>query len=424
MFRDPTDLPDVPQHAFLARQPILDRGCRLIGYELLFRPSIDHSTAGSCAEQATARVITDAVSAFGLDSLTRGKLAFINVNRTLLLDDLTGLAGLLPPSGVVIELLEDIEADDDVLAACRELRRAGYALALDDFTLNERTADLVPMARYIKLDRPSTADPDMPAKIASLCRGPRPSLLAEKVETVEQFDAGLTAGFDYFQGYFFGRPTMQYARSLPGPQIGSLRLLKAVEDPNLQLLDLQALIERDPALCYRILRSVNTARFAQTRQITSIRQALLLMGLLTARRLISLWILAGLGLSANPELLAMSATRARCCEQLAALMGGWPTDAESAAAEGFLLGMCSLLDAILEQPMAVLVRDLPLSADVQAALLGEDNAWRRLLDVVTAFERGDWDVATQRASAAGLDAGDVARAHQAALRWSAEFDLD
>jgi c-di-GMP-related signal transduction protein len=417
MLKDGADGPTSPQvesQVFIARQPILDRSRRVMGYELLFRETGHDATAGACSEQASARVLTDAVMAFGLDTLTFGKPAFINVTRGLL-NDLAGLDKVLPPSKVVLELLEDIEGDEEVKRACLDLKRAGYALALDDFVLNDRTAPLVPLATYIKLDTPLVADEDLPRRLAALCPDGRPFLLAEKVETFEQFTAAYDNGFDYFQGFFFGRPRTQRASTIPGHQIGYIRLLEALQDPELDPVRFERLVEHDPALCYRLLRTVNSAGFAQRRPVTSIRQAIVLMGVGMVRRWASLWLLAGLGETAHPELLTMASIRARSCELVA------EHAAATLSSEGFLLGMCSLLDAILDQPMPSLVEQLPLSGPVQSALLGEDNTERRILDCAIAQERGDWSSSEELAERAGVPSYVAAQAHQSALRWSAEF---
>lgn len=410
------DLTKVNSHVFIARQPILDRSRRVIAYELLFRPSRDAVGSETSSEQASARVVTDAVMAFGLDTLTQGRPAFINVTRSLLLGGLVGLEEILPPSKVVLELLEDIEADAEVVEACRALRRAGYSLALDDFVLTDRTAGLVPMADYVKVDLLSTPEPLLRRDLARLSPTKPPALLAEKIETLEQFDAAFAEGYDYFQGFFFDRPATHRARSIPGHRLGYLRLLRALQDPDLDVTKLERLIEQDASLCYRILRTVNSAGFAQVHKVASIRQAVVLMGVGTVRRWVSLWLLAGLGEEAHPELITMSAVRARCCEVLA----GQVRDA-GVMPEGFLLGMCSLLDAILDQPMPVVVDQLPLSPTMQAALLGEDNVGRRLLDCAIAQERGQWRRSQELADRVGLPHNALAAAHQSALRWSAEF---
>ena len=386
-----------------------------MAYELLFRSSEDALAAGPLSERASAAVVTDAVMAFGLDGLTLGRPAFINATRRLLLEGLLGLEEILPPDRVVIEILEDVEADAEVLDACQALKRAGYALALDDFVLTDRTAGLVPLADYVKIDSLAHEEGDVKSALASLCRGRTPALVAEKVETPEQYEQALALGFDYFQGYFFGRPSTQSTRRLPGQRIGQLHLLRMLQDPDLDVSRLEALIQREAGLCYRLLRTANSAGFGQSHPVTSIRQAIVLMGVGVVRRWVMLWILAGLDGNAHPELLAMAAVRARCCELLADRMPGVSPE------EGFLLGMCSLLDAILDQPMPAIVEELPLAPAMRAALVGEDTPERCLLDCAIALERGEWTGSSARAERAGVDSRTQAAAHQAALRWFAGF---
>ncbi len=402
----------VSQQTCLARQPILDRANRVFAYELLFRSSGTLDVCPNQDDQSSARVISDAVLEFGLDALTQGKLAFINITRELLLE---GLPAALPPKKVVIELLETIDGDAEVVAACQAFRRAGYAIALDDFIWSDRTEPLVAVADYIKVDV-LQADAETRRRLLATRRSDGPALLAEKVETLAQFDAARTDGFAFFQGYFFGRPIMQHGRPTLGHQAGHLRLLSALQDPDLTLAKLEALIQHDPSLCYRVLRTVNSASFAQARTIDSIRQALLLLGVDTVKRWASLWAMAGLSETSHPELMVMSTVRARCCELLFSASRG-----PAAAPEGFLLGLCSLLDAILERPIESILDHLPLSASVRGALRGEDNEPRRLLECAIAFERGDWDRAATLARRAGVSPAVLAAAHQDALRASAQF---
>jgi EAL and modified HD-GYP domain-containing signal transduction protein len=353
------------------------------------------------------------VLTFGLGALTHGRRAFINVPRRLLLD---GLPESLPASQVVLELLEDIQGDEDVLDACRALRRAGYAIALDDFVLTPCTRPLVDVADYIKVDFLAAHGQEARREIVAACRGGRPQLLAEKVESADQFQAALDEGFSYFQGFFFGRPVTRTAREIPAQRLAHLRLLRALQDPALTIQKLDELIRQDVSLCFRVLRTVNSAACGQYRRIDSITQALVLMGVGVVRRWVSLWVLAGLSEGAHPELAVMSAVRARCCELLAARAHG----AESGA-EGFLIGMCSLLDVILGRSMAEVLSLLPLSDSAQAALLGGDSDSSRLLASVMAFERADWGRVGDLASQAGVTLSDLAGAYHDAMSWAADF---
>jgi len=398
---------------FIARQPILNRDRRVYGYELLFKPTkpIEESTAP--VDQTAAKVIADALLSIGLETLTDGRRAFVNVSRRLLLG---GVPNVLPPDRVVLSLGADIEADKEVLEACEELKKKGYALAIDDFVPNEWTADLVPLASFIKVDFLSVSDPDTRKRIISTQTTSGPVLIAKAIETMDTFEHAVREGYAYFQGFFFGRPLITAGREVPGHQVANLRLMRALYDPDLTVHQLEELIKHDASLCYRILRTVNSATYMLQQPVQSIRQALVLLGRDTVRRWASLWALAGLSERAHSELVIMSTVRGRCCELLAGKMGG-----EDAAGEGFLAGMCSLLDAILERPMKDVLRDLPLDPETQAALLGEDNPTRRLLDSVIAYENGQWDRCMQHAQHAGADASQLPIAYNQALKWSREL---
>ena len=394
----------------VARQPILDRNRKVYGYDLRFQELPDSQHSSTHGDIAAARLISDGILAIGLDNLIDGRKAFVNVGRNLLLE---GIPAVLPPARVVIELSADIEADADVVAACRELRSAGYSLAVDDFVLNEWTADLVPFANFLKVDfseAPADGRPHLPGPAAA-----QPMLIAKKVETLDVFERASQEGYAYFQGFFFGRPLILQGRDVPGHKLAHLRLLQALNDPDLSVHHLEHLIKHDAALCYRILRTVNSSAFALQSPVHSIREALVLLGRDTVRRWASLWALAGLNENAHGELTVMSTVRARCCEILAASAG------DDAAAEGFLVGMCSLLDAILGRPMDAILADLPVAESTRAALLGEDNRARRLLDCAIAYEQGDWDRCATLAGRAGITLAKLPQAFSDALRWSREL---
>jgi EAL and modified HD-GYP domain-containing signal transduction protein len=402
-----------PDLVFLARQPILDRARRVFAYELLYRPSALAGESGTQATEASAKLISDAVLAFGLEALTHARPAFINVTRDLLLQ---GIPPTLPAKRVVLELLETIEADEEVVSACRELRRAGYRIALDDFSLTDRTAPLLAVADFVKVDFLQAANRAARHQVAEAGRAQGAALLAEKVETLEEFDLATNEGFDYFQGYFFGRPTVESAREVPADQIGYFRLLSALQDPDLSVRKLERLVEHDASLCFRVLRTVNSAGFGQATRIGSIQQALILLGMDAIRRWVSLWVLAGLNERAHPEVVDMASIRARCCELLALRQSG-----PDAAPGGFLLGMCSLLDAILARPMEWLLEQLPLPPATAAALRGDDTPGRRMLDCAIAYERGEWDRCVSLAARAGIDPAVLPMAHQDAVIWTSEF---
>lgn len=400
-------------HAFVARQPIVDREKRVWGYELLFRPDDGSHADAADPGKATARVIVDALFAIGLDTLVGDRLAFVNVGRDLLLD---GLPTVLPHDRVVLELGADIEGDDEVLAACRALRADGFTLAIDDFVLTEGTAPLVPLASYLKVDFQFATRTAWRASIGALHRPGGPLLTAKRIERPDEFAAGLAEGFSYFQGYFLGHPVPVPGRSIASVDMARLQLLQALQNPLLSLAQIEEIVKPDPALCYQILQTVNSAAFAQRRHVQSIRQALLLLGRDAVRRWVSVWTLASLGAKSHPELITMSAIRARCCEVLGEGLGG-----ETMAAEGFLVGLCSLLDAILGISMAAVVKGVPLSAESREALAGGRNRLRSILDCTIAYERGDWTSCQAHAVDAGVDMRDVPAAYLDAMQWMREL---
>lgn len=401
------------ESVFVARQPILDRQQRLFAYELLCRASIDAESCLTPHDQASARVITNAVTAIGLDVLTKGHPAFINVTRRLLLD---GVVSAIPPECVVVELLEDIEADAEVVAACRELKQAGYAIALDDFLLNERTADLVPLADYIKVDF-LASDRPMRDAVARLQTNGRPALLAEKIETAEAFEAAIDEGYAYFQGFFLGRPATKGARSAPAINHAALKLMAAVNDPRLSISQLENLLKHDAALCYRLLRAVNSARFSLRTRVYSVRDALILLGRDTVRHWVSVLVLADLRGQASEEMVTWASVRARFCE----LTSAHAADRHQFD-ESFLLGMCSVLDSLLGCSMSDLLAQLPLSDGSKAALLGQDNANRQLLDCIVTYERGEWTRCFALASGLGIDPAVLPQLYAEALRWAHTID--
>jgi EAL and modified HD-GYP domain-containing signal transduction protein len=399
--------------AFIARQPILDRAQRVIGYELLFRASDMADRFSGSPEVASARVIADALGSFGLDVMTHGRLAFINLTRSMLLDSVTSL---LPPKGVVLELLEQIEADDEVLACCRDLKEKGYTLALDDFLPSAANRELIPLVDYVKVDLATVAD--LPAWVREVQNGrwsasTPVALVAERIETAEDFRRAAEAGMTHFQGFFLGKPATQRARRIPEARLGYLRLMHAISNPDMTLSRLEELIKPDAALCLRVLRTVNSAAFGLRTEVGSIREALVLLGLDPIQRWVKLWAMTSLAQGSHPELLLNAIVRARTCELL------WTSDdVTTPSGQGFLLGMCSILDAIFDAPMENVVAQLPLDETLRAALLGDDNSARRLLDAVLAYERGNWNTWQGLAARAGLPERMFAGASTDAMTWA------
>lgn len=396
---------------FVARQPILDRAGRVFGYELLHREPVLTDRAVS-DDRAAARVLTDGVLAIGFDALTGGRHAVINVGRQFLLD---GVPPGLPAEAVIFGLGGDVEADGDVVTACRGLRDAGFGIAIDPFLIVAGHQDLLALATHVRIDfleAPTTSDR---GRLLASGLPTGASLMATHLQTADRFQEATTEGYHYFQGNFFGRPAIREGRTVPSHQISQLRLLRALNNPNLSVHQLAELIKPDPAMCYRVLRAVNSARFGLQTTVASIPEALVLLGRDTIKRWVSLWSLASLGDQAGGALLSTATLRGRFCELLAEESG-------KDEGEGFLLGLCSMLDAILERPMEAIVADLPLAPAMKAALLGEDNIHSRVLRCAITYEHGEWDQAIELAEAAGIMPDTLAGIYTAALRWTTDLE--
>jgi EAL and modified HD-GYP domain-containing signal transduction protein len=243
------------------------------------------------------------------------------------------------------------------------------------------------------------------------------SLVAEKVESAQVYDELRTGGFHLFQGFYFCKPTTFKTGALSSRRLAYAQLLQALNDPNCTVNRIEDLIKHDASLIYKVLRCVNSAAYGIQRQIQSVRQAVVMLGLDQIRKWASVWALAGLNESSSSELVSVAIIRARSCELLA--QGLMERDD---ASEYFLLGMCSLLDAILEKPMNEAIKDLPLSPTLHKALLGEENLARFVLDTVIAYERGLWDEATRLAEMAGIAPAQLPAAYADSLKWARELN--
>jgi c-di-GMP-related signal transduction protein len=402
---------DSRQSVTVARQPILDRKGQIIAHELLYRHNLDATACTDRSDSVGARTLNDAVLSVGLDALTCGLPAFINLTHQLLLG---GAGTLLPRDIAVLEIREDIPVDDEVVQICRKLHADGYALALDDFVAGSAHEALVPWVRYVKIDVLDTPQGEWKA-LAKRFSARKIKLVAEKVETIEVSDLTREAGYDYFQGFYFCRPRTFAATHLPARRLAYVQLLAALNRPNLSFEELENLVKHDLSLSYRVMRSANSAAFAIHREITSIRTALVLLGFDQIRKWASVWAIAGLSGGEAPGAVSLALVRARGCERIGEIVGG------SDSSGLFLLGLCSLLDVILRQPMEVALTDMPLPTPVREALLGASNTTRKALDAIIAYERGEWDAAGELIEQLGISQSQLPDVYADAVRWARQL---
>ena len=397
---------------FVARQAIFDRRLKVYGYELLFRPCQDCDSAGDTDSTSSLQVITNSFCSIGVEKLLAGTRAFINFPEDLLSD---GRAFSLPPSSTVIEILESVKPVPSVISACRTLRERGYTLALDDFFHLNDWDELTDLVSVIKVDFRATTigEQEALAKRYS-ARGIR--MLAEKIETTEEFQRACAMGYQYFQGYFFARPVIVSRREIPGSKLGYLRVLQEVHRPELELLALEALIQREVSLASKLLRYINSSMFGWINPVQSIRQALALLGEQEIRNWISLAALPALACDKPDELIRTALVRARFSELLAhwAQLGHRKADL-------FLLGLFSLLDAMLNRPLAEILAELRLSGDIADALLGTGSANQSLAGVyalVREYEAGDWEALSDTAARLRVPKEMITDLYLEAIAWA------
>lgn len=389
--------------ALVGRQPILDRDQRAFGHELLYRSADGGGPAGVDGDRMTSRVVLDAFLEIGIERVVGDGLAFVNVTREFLLDD---DPPPLPRERVVLEILEDAVIDEELIGAVRSWRERGFTIALDDFVYDPRWEPLLPLASVIKIEVPALDEAGLAEHVRRLRRdGVR--LLAEKVETRAEFEELRALGFDLFQGYFFARPEVVSGRRLPENRLATVQLLGALQRPDVDLAKIDALVSRDVALSYKLLRCINSAAFALPRRVESIHRAVVFLGLRALKRLVALAAMAGAE-DKPSELVRIALVRARMCERLCAALPGIDEDS------GFTVGLFSTLESLMDAPLAEILDKLPLAEEVSAALLAGEGLLGEVLACVLAYERCDWD----HARAAGLDPAAIGRAYAEAVDWS------
>ena len=362
---------------YVARQPIFDQQLRVCGYELLYRRSENNIFENVDDSLATADVIHNAYLVFNFRELTEGTRAFINFPQTLIEGE---VPSLLPRQSLVVEVLEHVEPTEKLLQSLRSLRRQGYTIALDDFVFEEKYHPLIGLADIIKIDYQATPVDQQQKLIDAL--GHRIEFLAEKIETPAEYEIAKRLGYKMFQGYFFSRPIVEHGAEVHPLRHTLIEMLKELDCPEPSFRRISAQIERSVDLSYKMLRTVNTVYQKGRRTIESIEQAVARIGLDELKRWSYLMLLRERQTSESKELIKQSVIRGKMMELIAedTLTDGLPFDA-------FITGIFSSLDVILDEAMQTLIAELPVAPPVKAALLGEQNGLRKLLEDVIAYEQ-------------------------------------
>lgn len=366
---------------FVARQPIFDKKLNIFGYELLYRHNSDNFFAGIDDDIATSELIKNAFMVMEFKELIQGKRAFINVSKKFIESE---IPLLLPEQNIVIEIIERGETTQTTIDACKKLKSLGYIIALDDFVLNENSINLIPIADIIKIEFTSISSKiqhNLIKKFKSKVK-----FLAEKIETREQYKQAAEMGYEYFQGYFFSKPTMISAKEIVTLNTNIFCIIDELNKPEPNYDIIQDIVERDLGLAYKLLKLVNTVQIEAKTYIKSIRQALSYLGINKIYHWISIIMLKDMENTENAELIKVSLIRGKLMELIAAEL-----DIFEQNSEYFFTGIFSYIDVLLNKEMELVLENLPIASDAKRALLGEDNDQRRLLDIVINFEIANWD---------------------------------
>ncbi|MEM1212429.1 MAG: EAL domain-containing protein [Planctomycetota bacterium] len=393
---------------YVGRQGIFDRRLKVWAYELLDR---DRGTAApdGDGDAATARVLHHSTQVIGLSELTNNKPAFVNFTRQGLLDK---TYSLISPDEIVVELLEDIVPDAEVIAACREVKEEGYRLALDDFTHTAGFEQLLPLADIVKIDWPLTTRTQR-WELCKRLRRPGLKLLAEKVETPQEYAEAQSLGCELFQGYFFQKPQTVQGQEIPSSALAWMRFIERVNKPEVDFDKLEEVVKSDTAVATKLLRRLNNPVVGCTHRITSIKQALVLMGEVKLRRWGAVVATSSLAVDKPTELMVSALVRAQVCETLGASVG-----IRDRAMDLFTLGLVSLIDAMTGTPIETVLKDLRLAPEVNDALISREGPMGELLDLVITYEHGKHDEAAIRGESLGVDESAIQKAFYDAVLWA------
>ena len=402
---------------FLGRQPILDRSQRIVAYELLFR-SAGGGNAAVIEDNftATAEVVVRAFVEFGLSNVLGDCQGFINADERFLASD---VVDLLPAERVVLEILETVEFTPAVVARLRELKQKGWRLALDDFTrIQSEQIPIMDLMDVVKVDLLALEAGQLPAIVQHLKRWPI-QLLAEKIDDGEQFQRCFKQGFEFFQGYYFAKPTVLVGRRIDPARVGVLRLINLVVE-DVEASQLEHEFKRYPNLTYNLLRLVNSVAFGLPGKIDSLRHAIAMLGRRQLQRWLQLLLFTQRAEGASPgqPLLTLAATRGKCMELM---MDSIVPGNRGQADQAFMVGVLSLLDALFGVPLPELLKELNLADPVRAALLDGEGVLGRLLGIARSFERNEFNgVAAQLQEFPQLPLSHFNQMQLQALGWASE----
>lgn len=390
---------------FVARQPIFDQDKQLFAYELLFRSGISNVFPEIDGVTATSNLLSSSFFTVGIERISAGKKVFINFTEELLL---RGTAEMFPAKKIIVEILENVTPSAEVIDSCRRLVDHDYTLALDDFVYYQNLEPLIELAEIIKIDFRLTSTEDIERIVYDL-RSCNCRLLAEKIETYQEFEQALAMGFSYFQGYFFAKPEVLRNKDLPSSHLTVMKLICEINRVEFDIDKLDYLINQDVSLSYKLMNYLNSSHFMREKPLSSIREAIVSLGVAGVRTFISLIAAGSLAAEKPQELIKTSIIRARFLEQIG-------VELELKGQDFFMLGLFSLLDAMLDNSMATVLEKLPLANEVREALIHHRGQLYSYLLLVEKYESCQWSCVDSQLLTVGIPAARILDFYLDALR--------
>ncbi len=398
----------------MARQPILNRNQKTVGYELLFRDGIKNIFPDINGDTATLRLLTNSFLNIGINRISMGKMTFINFTRGLLINK---IPEMFHKKSIIIEVLEDVEADDEVVKACTELVEKGYKLALDDFIYKDSLKPLIALATIIKFDLTASSFKEIET-ILPILKEYKLKFLMEKVETNEEFSRAKDMGFSYFQGYFFSKPEIIKGKQISSDKVNLLQIISEANKEDCSIEKLEQLLSVNLSITHKMFRYINSAYFKRRQEISTIRHALVFLGLKNIKQFISLVVSVELGQGKPDELVRTSIIRAKFCELIAI-----ETGKDALSLELFLLGLFSLIDALLNTEMTIIMKHLPVSKKLKSALINGKGEFADYLKLILAYEAGDWDLVSKISCKIKISEKKLSQHYLEALGWADAYNL-
>lgn len=397
---------------YAARQPILDRDKNLFAYELLFRDSIINVFPDIDGDEATTKMIEASNFNLGISEFTGNKPAFINFTLETLIK---GYPETLTPEELVVEILETVKPGKKLLAICKDLHQKGYTIALDDYIHQAVWQHFYPFVHIIKIDWQDTTLETIKEVKVAIENFPHIQLLAEKVETYEEYNQALELGFELFQGFFFAKPEMVKTKNLSPSQVAMAELLYETSKTEVDLSGVTSVFEHDVTLSYKLLRYANSAIFKRRTEISTIKQALVTLGSAELKRFIGLMFAANINPEKPSELINSAMARAKFCDLMASEVKT-PIDQSIA----FLTGLLSLIDAIVDEDLASILAKLPLAQEIKDTLLTREGDLAALIILLEHIEHAQWSDATTLMQKIGLEKSIVLKHYNEAIAWADE----